>query len=318
MDRRHFIGSVAALGVQGAMLQLDTQAGTPTPSPRVKRRRPSFDGFDDTLVAFISDMHISPDEYEPERLQRVVDDILRQRPLPRHVLGLGDVANLYGERRDYECARRILQPLWEAGIDVTLGLGNHDRRENFASVFPEQMARSAVEGRMACVVETPKADFVLLDSLQQGDDPKDNNYPGLVDDAQREWLRQTLQKATKPTFVCAHHSVQELQLKPLLHKATACCGYIHGHDHRWRPSWANFDWRSHDVLRTLCLPSTGFWGDIGYALFHLYETRADMELRLFDYFFRFPLADGEPKPEQWQQIEDDLRGQHCSFAYSRL
>ena len=168
MDRRHFIGSVAALGVQGAMLQLDTQAGTPTPSPRVKRRRPSFDGFDDTLVAFISDMHISPDEYEPERLQRVVDDILRQRPLPRHVVGLGDVANLYGERRDYECARRILQPLWEAGIDVTLGLGNHDRRENFASVFPEQMARSAVEGRMACVVETPKADFVLLDSLQQG------------------------------------------------------------------------------------------------------------------------------------------------------
>ena len=24
------------------------------------------------------------------------------------------------------------------------------------------------------------------------------------------------------------------------------------------------------------------------------------------------------KREQWQQIEDDLRGQHCSFAYSRL
>lgn len=318
MDRRHFIGSMAALGVQGTMLRNDARAASPAPTPRVKRRRPSFDGFDDNLVAFISDMHISPDEYEPERLQHVVADILALRPLPRHVLGLGDVANLYGEVRDYECARRILQPLWEAGIDVTLGLGNHDRRENFARVFPEQMARSVVDGRMTCVVETPKADFVLLDSLQQADDPKDVNRPGVVDDAQREWLRQTLARATKPTFVCAHHSVQELRLMPVLREAKTCCGYIHGHDHRWRDGWANFDWRSHDVLRTLCLPSTGFWGDIGYALFWLNETRADMELRLFDFFFRFPLSEGEKKPLQWQAIEEDLRGSHCSFAYSRL
>ena len=71
------------------------------------------------------------------------------------------------------------------------------------------------------------------------------------------------------------------------------------------------------MLRTLCLPSTGFWGDIGYTLFRLEEDHATMELRIFDYFFRYPLEEGAERPLQWKLLMENLQGQKCSFAYKR-
>ena len=47
--------------------------------------------FDDNLVVIISDLHINPEGYQPERCERIIHEILAMRPLPRNVLVLGDI-----------------------------------------------------------------------------------------------------------------------------------------------------------------------------------------------------------------------------------
>ncbi|MCR4922053.1 MAG: metallophosphoesterase [Bacteroidaceae bacterium] len=318
MNRREFLGGVAAISLQGALSHVHASPLTGMMAPKGKKKEKVKKGkLDENLVAFISDMHINPAEYEAEKLMRVVNDILSMNPRPKNVIGLGDLANLYGHVEDYECAKQVLQPLEDAGITVTLGMGNHDRRENFARIFPEKAAATRLPGRYVYVVETPRADFIVLDSLQQGEDTTKWITPGALNDEQVAWLEETLKGYRKPVFISAHHPLNETKVTGLIRNAPSCCGYIHGHDHCWRPGWINFDWRSQDVLRTLCLPSTGFWGDIGYSLFRLEEDRAVMQLRLFEYFFHNPLKEGEEKPLHWTLIEEDLRNQQCSFAYKR-
>jgi len=63
------------------------------------------------------------------------------------VVCLGDLAWCYGHRADYVDTRPLLDRLAEAGIELTLGMGNHDRRENFLSVWPEYRRRTLVRDR---------------------------------------------------------------------------------------------------------------------------------------------------------------------------
>ena len=135
MNRRTFLGGLAAIGLQGSMLNVSASPLARMMSP--KRKKKVSGRFDEDAVILISDMHVLPNGHTPDYLTRVVNEILAMNPLPRNVIGLGDLANLYGHVEDYECARQLFAPLEEAGINLTLGMGNHDRRENFARVFPD-------------------------------------------------------------------------------------------------------------------------------------------------------------------------------------
>lgn len=316
MDRRVFLGGLMALGCQGMMLKADASVLPDYASSEAGRRKKGR--FDENLIVFLSDMHIQPGGHTPERFRKVVNEILAMRPLPRNVIGLGDLAHLYGREEDYRLARELFAPLEEAGIVVTHAMGNHDRRENFAKVFPEKASATRCPGYVVSVVETPFADVIVLDSLQQGEDEKDCNRPGRFDDAQCEWLRQTLKHYNKPVFIAAHHPLKEVRAEELLFEAPTCCGYIHGHDHRWRPEWVNRNWNSRQMLRTLCLPSTGFWGDIGYMCLQMSAEFATAYLAYRDFFFLNPLAPDEKKPLQWELMKEDYDGQKCRFAYERV
>jgi hypothetical protein len=316
MDRRQFLAAMALIGAQGLVLnELPAFSADKTGLGATARRK--WRGkFDEDLVCIISDMHTNPGGYQPAKLVRTVDEILRLNPRPRNVIALGDLAYLTGRPEEYALLKEILRPFEGSGIHLTLGMGNHDRRENFAACFPEHKAASLLEDRYVYVVETPRADFIVLDSLQQGEDETTWITPGALDEGQLAWLKERLFSYTdKPVFVMAHHPIHETLVKNLLLDSPTCCGYIHGHDHVWRTGWQKKNYSEYKILPTLCVPSTGHWGDIGYTLLKMGHDRATASLREYEFFFPHPVNAGEPKPPQWAQIEQAHKDASWVFMY---
>ncbi|MBP3773890.1 MAG: metallophosphoesterase [Bacteroidaceae bacterium] len=317
MDRRAFLASLAALGVQGALGSTNAASLESMAAAKGSKRRKTGK-FDEDLVVFISDLHTNPKGYSPDKLRRVLADILKLRPLPLNVIALGDLAYLTGKPEEYALLKEIIVPLEASGIHFTMAMGNHDRRENFAAAFPQYAAKSLMPDRFVFKVETPRADFIILDSLQQGDDTTKWITPGKLNDAQKEWLEKTVKNYTKPVFVTAHHNIGETGLQKILTSSPTCSGYIHGHDHVWRPGWARKNWSEHDILRTLCLPSTGLWGDIGYTLFRMDEVGATANIKEYEFYFPTPVKDGEKVPEQWKVLAEEHNDAVCRFIYRNV
>jgi len=289
---------------------------------------------DPTLVAFLSDCHVgawhSPD-YQPKRFAACIARVLARDPLPARMFILGDLAYLWGRKEDYALSKKLLQPVIDAGIELTIGMGNHDRRENFLEFWPEYASRSPVAGRIVSRVRGIHFDYIMLDTLDQPEATDKWITPGKLDEAQREWLRAECAAARRPLLVLAHHPANELGFinKPPSSKSaqafgnvilgandapTACCGYIHGHDHTWYVTRDLRHWSSPDVGQTVSLPSTGHWGDIGYALLREAPGRAVLALAQDDYFSPKPLKDGEPPRADWQAIVRDHQGARCTFV----
>lgn len=272
--------------------------------------------FDDNLVCIISDMHIRPGKYQQQHFERTVEEILALNPRPRNVLCLGDIAFLTGKPEEYAAAKPLLDRLEEAGMTLTMTMGNHDRRDNYAAVFPEKAAASELPHRFVYTVKTPRADFILLDSLIEPEDTETWITPGEIDDQQRQWLADKLKTYTdKPVFVLAHHPMGEVKLQKILYECPSCCGFIYGHEHMWIADWSHNRYKGLYILRNLSVPSTGHWGDIGYTLLRLEENRAVATFKQWGFFFPRPLKDGEQRPELWDEIEQDHRNATCVFPY---
>ncbi|MGN0201905.1 MAG: metallophosphoesterase [Candidatus Cryptobacteroides sp.] len=314
MDRRHFIGGLVAAGTLAAIGKADAAGLFETAGK--KSSRPSA-RFDENLAVILSDLHCKEDSYMLDRLRIIVNDIISMKPRPANVIVLGDLAHLTGKLSDYRTLLGPLQEIEDAGIKLTLTMGNHDRREEFAKVFPSQVESSMVRGRVTRLVETPRVNIVLLDSLNQSDDEKVFINSGILNDAQTGWLRETLSASDKPVLVCAHHPVGEVGIAGLLLDSPACCGYIHGHDHLGKKNVIKKNYTDRILLRTLCVPSTGYWGDIGYVTLRMEEDRAVATLREKEYFFPAPVAEGEEVPAQWKEIAKDQDGSVCTFMYRR-
>ena len=312
MDRRHFLESMAVLGAAASTMPATL---TSCAAPAVKKWKGKFD---ENLVCIISDLHTIPGDFTEEKLKRVLTDILSLNPRPRYLISLGDNAHLYGKPAEYARLKEILAPLEGSGIRFTMAHGNHNKRANFAPYFPEQVASSALPDRLVHVVETPRADLIVLDSLQEPEDTTTWITPGALDDAQRAWLEERLNATTgKPVFVMSHHPIDEVKINAILTGSPTCCGYIHGHDHVWRTDWIKKSYGSRRIVRTLCVPSTGHWGDIGYTLLRLEEDRAVATLHEYEYFFPEPAQPDEPKPAEWAAIEADHKSVACTFVYAR-
>ena len=325
MDRRRFLESVAVLGAMGVAQEVSgaeragrrVEAAVRQVLKKKKAKGPA--GQDENLVCIISDLHVRPGKYQETQFVKTVDDILALNPLPKYVLCLGDIAYLTGKVEEYAAAKVQLDRLAAAGMQVTLTMGNHDRRANFAEVFPDAAAQSLLQDRFVYRVETPRADFILLDSLQEGNDTKTWITPGALNGEQVEWLKAELSARTgsKPVFVMAHHPLEEIKIGKLLMACPSCAGFIYGHKHIWNPGWIHVNYKDPTMMRTLCVPSTGHWGDIGFVLLRLGNDRATATLREREFFFPAPVREGEPKPEAWTEIENEHRDAVCTFPYAR-
>jgi len=253
-------------------------------------------------------------------------------PIPARIIIPGDLAYLWGRKEDYILSRELLQPVLGAGIEVTVGMGNHDRRENFLECWPEYADRSPVPGRIVSVVSGAYCDYIVADTLDQPAATDKWITPGTLDSAQREWLGDACRRAKRPFFVVAHHPAIELgeEGQRFTHKCafsfgklicgdkdspTKCLGFIHGHDHEWYTTRTLSHWSTGRVRQTVCLPSTGHWGDIGYALMREEPDRATLSLVQYDYFSPKPLPVGEPARPDWEAVVRDHQGLKCTFVF---
>jgi len=317
MTRRNFLGAgAAALAVGASGCRVFTGAAN---------------DFDDSLAVFLSDIHLCADpvhemwHFTRGEFDSRIADILRMRPLPRNVIVFGDLCFNNGDVRDYRMLRLKLDLLTAAGVRVTLGMGNHDRRNTFLEVFPEYASSSPVPGRIVSVVKMKDCDLVLLDSLKGKDGEAVAPSFGELDKAQQEWLASYLPKCTHPTFVGAHHPARELRIcgrkvGAILEESPKAVGWINGHEHCWmkEPVTSYIGQAANqDTIRGLYLPSAGFWGDIGSVTFRTTPTEATATLVQTDYWFNSHLRLGEKKPEVWQTIIDENRGRFCRFPFAR-
>ena len=142
------LGGASVLTSNAAVLDGLEQLADAKPKSKAGKK-----GIDPSKVVLLSDIHICGEfkdgkpfkyPYNPTSLNLRIEEILSMRPLPANVLIFGDVAWDYGLEEDYEYAAKLLKPLEEAGIAVTMTLGNHDRREPFFKVFPEYAQKTPV------------------------------------------------------------------------------------------------------------------------------------------------------------------------------
>lgn len=286
---------------------------------------------DPNLMVFLSDIHQLDNTVRwpngptqaNDIMPKLVKEILSLRTLPANAVVFGDFSASSGWVEDFRLAAAALKPLSDAGITLTLGMGNHDNRHSFMQVFPEYKSRLLVPGRIVSKVSTPNADLILLDTLKsrEGEDwaepnAKGSHVEGAMDDVQREWLTDTLAAATRPTFLGAHHPAGEAGIVKEAVTAKAVFGYIFGHRHVVEEGFLHYGYGDSRTVQTATLPSAGYWGDIGYALFKTFEDRAELTVRQTDFFFNRLWAE-KPRPKSWLERVRMHNGRKTTFWYDK-
>ena len=314
LTRRRFIagaGAVAAGGALGATRHAATR--------------------DPNLMAFLSDIHLLDNTVRWKNgptqssivLPKLVAEILALRPLPANAVVFGDFSASSGWVEDFRLAAAFLKPLADAGIALSFAMGNHDNRACFLRVFPDYKTRLLMPDRIVSKVSTPNADLILLDTLKScpGEDwsepTKEGNFvEGAIDGTQRAWLRKTLAEATRPTFIGAHHRAQEVGIVQEVVTAPTVFGYMFGNDHAIAEGFLHDGYSNSQTVQTATLPSGGYWGDIGYALFRMFPDRAELTFRQTDFYFN-RLWQDVPPPKNWTERVKAHDGCTVTFWYDK-
>ncbi len=282
--------------------------------------------YDPNFAVLLSDVHVCGTKGAPPHqyagFVKAVGEILKMDPLPANVVIFGDLAYSNGHPQDYARSAPLIKQLEDAGIKVTIGMGNHDRRKNFLAQHPAYEKTTLVPGNIVSKVSVGSADLIMLDSLcENPDEKRGNQVAGELSAAQQEWLTANAATFTRPTFFCSHHPTKELKVKGkdfigFLATVPGTAGHIYGHNHRWHKYWGLKSWKESKIFRTLCLPSTGHWGDIGYTLFRTNAKTAEATLVQYDFFFPKPLPEGTPQPDLWKKILAENQHQSCTFYFN--
>lgn len=151
-------------------------------------------------IAQITDLHITTDKdpvnkaRNEERLRAVLKAIHERQPKPVAIIASGDLVDR-GEAEEYVELKKILD---EVELPVFLGLGNHDSRAPFRSVFPSVPVDN--NGFVQWVQDFDGVRVVMLDTLDEG------KADGAFCKKRAAWARSTFRKAKRtPTVVALHH-----------------------------------------------------------------------------------------------------------------
>ncbi|HEY5312886.1 MAG TPA: metallophosphoesterase [Pirellulales bacterium] len=269
LSRRRFLAGSLAAG--GSLLWLPSAWSAETSG-------------DTDRWALLSDTHIAADPAKVQRgvnmadnLHRVADQLQALSPRPAGVLISGDCALNSGLAGDYATLSGLLEPLWKADLPIHLTLGNHDDRPVFRSALAERLTDGRpLESRQATVIESPRANWFVLDSLEAV-----NHTPGRLGAEQLAWLGRALdQRRDKPALVVAHHNpifgqparnmgLQDTnELFEVLVPRKHVKAYIFGHTHHW-------DLRQHEGIHLVNLPPVAY-------LFKAGDPNGWVEARLAD------------------------------------
>ncbi len=207
---------------------------------------------DPNSFALLADTHI-PDRPDivarevnmTDNLRRVVRELCALERKPAGVIVNGDCAYLKGLAEDYANLASCVAPLAEAKLPLHLTMGNHDdRSQMYGAIAAQRLEHPPVESKHVSIVESPHANFFLLDSLQEV-----NVVTGELGQAQRAWLAKALdERSDKPAIVVAHHNPQFMpppegtrwtglqdsaEFFELLAGRKHVKAYVFGHTHTW-------------------------------------------------------------------------------------
>lgn len=305
LTRRGFLAGATALAGSASLLETGCR---------------SLTGSGERFAVFISDLHVPAwPSFQRDRLERTVNEILAMKPLPTNVVVFGDIAFHCGLPEEYAVSKALLKRLADAGIELSFGMGNHDRRSAFLDAWPEYRDKTLLPGHLVTRTDLGAVDLLMIDGLQGKDDRSRNDMgpvSGALSKAHQEWLVEELGRLKKPTFIASHYTigdkyeVGEMNLggKPIVEtflKYPMVIGYLHGHAHLWYQDWYHDTWdEKAREFRTACLPSTGHWGDIGYAIFTAESGHAELRLVQREYYFPAPRPEAECPPT-WKSIVAD-------------
>ncbi|MEZ5362536.1 MAG: metallophosphoesterase [Bryobacterales bacterium] len=192
--------------------------------------------------ALLADLHLSADasvEYDGFRpldnCARVVEQAFAEGV--EGVLVAGDLAWANGEAGDYDRIAAMLTPLSERA-PVVLAPGNHDRRDRLLRRFHPEAYSLNEPAKLITVIDTLQARLIMLDSLYRTD-----VVPGLLGQAQRHWLANTLDaEPDRPTLLFVHHPLGEddgalldaPRLLSIVEPRRQVKAIFTAHDHVWR------------------------------------------------------------------------------------
>ncbi len=201
---------------------------------------------DPNTWAFFSDIHLAADRAQKARGISMLEHFNTAREqllgLPRRPAGLiisGDCAYNSGQPGDYAVLSEALFSIRANETPIHIALGNHDNRANFWGALAAEKT-SAVHDRQVALLQTPRINWFLLDSLE-----KTLSTPGLLGSEQLQWLAETLDAHTsKPAIVVLHHNPgleggnmglkDTLLLLDVIRPRKQVKAYIFGHTHTWR------------------------------------------------------------------------------------
>lgn len=238
--------------------------------------------------ALLSDTHIAADPRRvshganmTDHLTAVTRELTGLSQNPAGVFVTGDCAFDAGLMEDYGTFANLLTPLREEGMPIHLTLGNHDNRERFWDALKEEnLASRPLPDRQASLLQTPHANWFILDSLE-----KTNYTPGMVGPEQLDWLASNLDSnKDKPALVLVHHNPgfhgkvgglkdAEAMFKVIRprRQVKAC---IYGHTHDWHV------WQDESGIHYVNLPPTAYVFEEGKPSGWVRAMLADNEMQL--------------------------------------
>ncbi len=200
--------------------------------------------------ALLSDPHIAADPaaiarnvHLADHLRAVTAEVTALAIPPAGVFINGDCALDRGLAGDYATFTELLKPLTDAGLPLHMTLGNHDDREVFWDAIQDtKPAVLPVASKYVSIVETPRVNWFLLDSLEVT-----KQTPGRLGDEQRAWLAKALDaRADKPALVMVHHNpvsadaakksglLDAPEFLEILLPRRHVKAVFYGHTHTWR------------------------------------------------------------------------------------
>jgi 3',5'-cyclic AMP phosphodiesterase CpdA len=283
LSRRDFLERVAALGVLGGVgpALLGSRGAAALGNRRIDDDGPR-------TIALLADTHIAAADETVHRgnsmsanLRRVLAEV--REALPASLIVNGDLAQVSGERSEYERFVAHFEPLFTAGPSLHFVLGNHDHRERFLEGVKAASARDAVAEKYAGELRMHGLRWVFLDSLEVV-----NAAPGSLGPAQLAWLAKSLDAdAMLPTVVFVHHNPEVLAsglkdsrefLEVVIPRRQVKAVFF-GHTHTYRR------WEV-EGLHLVNLPAVAYpfvgTEPLGWVFAGLREDGMDLELRSLD------------------------------------